>query len=234
MTGYVHSFQSLGASDGPGVRFVVFAAGCPLRCAFCHNPDTWDKNAGKQYTAEEIVEKAAKYRSYYGKNGGLTFSGGEPLMQAGFVAEVFKLCKRSGISTALDTSGCILNDDVLNALNFTDTVLLDYKMAENTAYKKYIGCEKSTVDSFLKVLNEKKISTWIRRVIICNVNDDEKSTKQLFRLEKKYSCITKTELLPFKKYCIEKYKELNIAFPFESMEETPKSVIEKLYETGRA
>ena len=227
--GYVHSFQSLGASDGPGVRFVAFLSGCPLRCGYCHNPDTWELSDGEATEAEEIVKKALRYRSYYRKDGGITVSGGEPLCQAEFVAEIFALAKEYGLTTALDTSGCILNDGVLKALSFCDTVILDYKMANSEDYKKYTLCDKEKVDAFLNILNEKQISTWIRRVIVKGINDDEKSTKQLFSLKEQYSCIKKIELLPFRKLCIEKYREKNIPFPFEEYPETPKSLIESLY-----
>ena len=229
MKGYIHSFQSLGASDGPGVRFVVFLTGCPLRCGYCHNPDTWEIKEGTLYDAEEIVKKALRYRAYYGKDGGITVSGGEPLCQAEFVTEIFKTAKEFGLNTALDTSGCIMSDEVLKLLDFCDTVILDCKMANTEDYKKYTLCDKEKVDAFLEILDKKQINTWIRRVIVTGINDDEKSTKQLFNLEKEYSCIKKTELLPFKKLCIEKYREKNIPFPFESYPETSKSVIESLY-----
>lgn len=234
MAGYVHSFQSLGASDGPGVRFVVFLSGCPLRCGYCHNPDTWSMNDGTLFEAEEVLKKALKYRSYFGKNGGITVSGGEPLEQAEFVHELFYLCKKGGISTALDTSGCMYNERVDKLLNYTDTVLLDYKMANAEDYKKYTGCVKEKVDYFLGILEKKQIPTWIRRVIVTSVNDDEKSTKQLFNLKRRYSCIEKIELLPFKKYCKEKYEQMDIPFPFDIYPETKRETIEKLYKTGAA
>ena len=108
LTGRIHSIQSLAASDGPGVRFAVFLQGCPLRCGCCHNPDTWNPDGGKSMTAEEIAEKATRYRTYFGKDGGVTVSGGEPLLQATFVKEIFSLCKEQGINTCLDTSGSLL------------------------------------------------------------------------------------------------------------------------------
>lgn len=232
MAGYVHSFQSLGAADGPGVRFVVFLCGCPLRCAYCHNPDTWEKSEGTLYCAEDIIKNALRYRSYFGKTGGITVSGGEPLMQAEFVREIFALAKQNGLTTALDTSGCLYNDVIDGLLDVTDTVLLDYKMANGEDYKRYTLCDKEKVDNFLEVLEKKKISTWIRRVIVTSVNDDKKSMEQLFALKNKYSCIQKIELLPFKKYCKEKYEERNIPFPFDIYPETSKETIEKLYKLG--
>ena len=127
MTGFIHSIQSLGTVDGPGVRFVLFMQGCPLRCGCCHTPDTWEMNRGTEYTPMEIVTKAIRYQSYFGKDGGVTVSGGEPLLQADFVREVFRLCHENGINTCLDTSGCIFNDGAKALLNVTDRVLLDIK-----------------------------------------------------------------------------------------------------------
>lgn len=233
MTGYVHSIQSLGASDGPGVRFVVFLSGCPLRCGFCHNPDTWDMNSGTVYSSEEIVKKALKYRAYYGKNGGVTVSGGEPLLQSEFVYEIFSLCRENGLSTALDTSGCILDESVEKVLKVTDTVLLDYKMANDEDYKKYTLLEKEKVDLFLEKLQEKGVNTWIRRVIVEGINDDEEGTRELFSLKEKYSCIEKIELLPFKKFCKEKYEKMGIEFPFDKFPATKKETIDKLYKLAK-
>ena len=128
--GKIHSFQSLGTIDGPGVRFVIFMQGCPLRCGCCHNPDTWAFEGGSHYTAREVMDKAKRYREYFGKDGGITVSGGEPLMQVEFVLELFKLCKIEGINTCLDTSGCLLNSQIIELLKFTDRVLLDVKYTD--------------------------------------------------------------------------------------------------------
>ena len=112
MKGYVHSIETFGSVDGPGIRYVVFMQGCPMRCLYCHNPDTWDRKGGQEVSAEEIFRKATRYRAYFGKDGGITVSGGEPLLQAAFVKELFTLCKKAGLHTALDTSGCIWNEEV--------------------------------------------------------------------------------------------------------------------------
>ena len=129
MNGFVHSFESLGTLDGPGVRCVVFLQGCPLRCIYCHNPDTWDKTKGVSFSAEEVVRRVSRYRSYFGETGGITVSGGEPLLQAEFVTEIFRLCRESGIHTVLDTSGHGANPlSLMPLLKETDLVLLDMKM----------------------------------------------------------------------------------------------------------
>lgn len=228
ITGRIHSFQSLGTADGPGVRTVVFMQGCPLRCACCHNPDTWDFNGGTEATADEIFNKIKRFKNYFGADGGVTISGGEPLMQPEFITELFKLCKNNGISTAIDTSGCILNDKIKELLKLTDTVLLDYKYVTDDGYKDYVGTEKSKVDEFLNYLNSQNIKTWIRQVIIKDLNNDEDSVLKLKDLKEKYACIEKIELLPFRKLCIEKYQKLNIEFPLAETDETTKVEIEEL------
>ena len=230
MTGKIHSFQSLGTADGPGVRAVVFMQGCPLRCACCHNPDTWDFNGGKEATPEEIFLKIKRLKNYFGESGGVTVSGGEPLMQPKFIKELFTLCKNDGITTAIDTSGCVLNDNIKEVLKLTDTVLLDYKYITNELYKTKVGCEKMKVDEFLEYLNSKNIDTWIRQVIIKDLNNNESSVSALKDLKEKYSCIKKIELLPFKKLCIEKYEKLKLQFPLEDTPETTKKEIEELSE----
>ncbi len=219
MNGRIHSFQSLGTVDGPGVRFVVFFQGCPLRCSCCHNPDTWDYNGGKEITANEIVLKAERFKEYFGKNGGITLSGGEPLVQADFAKEIFFLCKERGINTCLDTSGCLMNDSVKKLLELTDRVLLDVKYTNNEDYIKYVGCSIDKPLEFLEYLNFKKIPTTIRQVVIPTINDMEENFFKLEEIEKKYSCIDKIELLPFRKICQVKYDELNIKFPFEHIPE---------------
>jgi pyruvate formate lyase activating enzyme len=228
MTGKIHSFQSLGTADGPGVRAVVFMQGCPLRCACCHNPDTWSFDGGTEVSAEEIFAKIKRLKNYFGKTGGVTVSGGEPLMQPEFIKELFTLCKNDGITTAIDTSGCVLNDNIKEVLKLTDTVLLDYKFITNELYKTKVGCEKIKVDEFLEYLNSQNIDTWIRQVIIKDLNNTESSVKVLKELQEKFSCIKKIELLPFKKLCIEKYEKLNLQFPLEETPETTKQEIEDL------
>ena len=219
MTGAVHSIQSLGAVDGPGVRFVVFMQGCNLRCGCCHNPDTWEINSGVTYTAEDIVTKVKRYKEYFGKEGGITISGGEPLLQADFVREVFKLCHENGINTCLDTSGCILNSRIKSLLSETDRVLLDIKYTSDELYRKYVGCNLSAPLEFLEYLNEQGIKTTIRQVIIPTLNDDKENILRLRNITEKFSCIDKIELLPFHKICEGKYEKMNIDFPFAHISE---------------
>ncbi len=228
VVGQVHSIQSLGTVDGPGLRFVVFLQGCNLRCKCCHNPDTWEMQSEKTFTAQEIVEKASKYREYFGENGGITLSGGEPILQADFCYEVFKLCHENGINTCLDTSGSILNEGIKKMLAETDRVLLDIKYTNDADYIQNVGCGLEKPLEFLEHLNENKIPTTIRQVIIPTLNDNEENIEKLNEIVKKYSCIDKVELLPFKKICQTKYDSMKIEFPFGSMDTPTKETMNKL------
>lgn len=228
IVGQVHSIQSLGTVDGPGLRFVVFLQGCNLRCKCCHNPDTWNMNGEKQFTAEEIVEKAKKYKEYFGKKGGITLSGGEPILQADFACEVFRLCHENGINTCLDTSGSILNDNVKKLLSETDRVLLDIKYTNDADYLQNVGCSLEKPMEFLEYLNEQKIPTTIRQVIIPTINDNEENIEKLNEIVKQYPCIDKVELLPFKKICQTKYDSMKIEFPFGNMDTPTKETMNNL------
>ena len=154
MLGKIHSFQSLGTLDGPGIRFVVFTKGCNLRCSCCHNPDTWDTHDAKEYEPSEIIKKVVRYKEYFKSEGGITVSGGEPLLQPKFVKELFILAHKENINTCLDTSGSILNEDVKDLLKHVDHVLLDIKYTKNELYNKYVGCNLNDVLGFLKYLDE--------------------------------------------------------------------------------
>ncbi len=226
--GYVHSIQSLGTVDGPGVRFVVFFQGCPLRCGCCHNPDTWSVDGGTAYTAADIVSKAERYTSYFGKDGGITLSGGEPLLQADFAREIVTLCHQRGIHTCLDTSGCLLTDEVKALLTETDRVLLDYKYTDAQAYRDHVGCELADVQQFLDYLQEQEIPTTLRQVIIPTVNDTEENIRRLKAVADSHPCVDKVELLPFRKICQVKYDELKRHFPFGHLPEPTAEAMDKL------
>lgn len=226
--GYVNSIQTLGAVDGPGVRFIVFMQGCNLRCGCCHNPDTWEITEKNEYTAEALAEKCARYKEYFGKDGGITVSGGEPLLQTKFVKELFKECKKRGINTCIDTSGSILNDDVKSLLELTDTVLLDIKYTTDEDYKKYVGCSLEKPLLFLDYLSEKNIPTIIRQVIIPTLNDNSENVTALKSIVKAHKNIVKTELLPFKKLCSVKYDKLGLDFKFKNLPEPSINTVKQL------
>lgn len=227
MKGKIHSFQSLGTLDGPGVRFVTFLHGCNLRCGYCHNIDVC-KGEYTEYTPKEIMEKILRFREYFGKDGGVTLSGGEPLLQADFAAELYSLCKENNIHTALDTSGSIWNDNVKELLKLCDLVLLDIKMTNDTDYKKYIGCNIDTPLAFLDYLEENHIPCYIRHVITGGLNDTEDNIKALKKIISGKRCVEKVELLPFKKMCTQKYEAMGHEFPFASHKEPTEDVMDFL------
>ena len=228
MEGRIHSIQSLGTVDGPGVRFVAFLQGCNLRCSCCHNPDTWECKEGSLYTSREVVKMSTRYKEYFGEQGGITLSGGEPLLQAKFAHEVFVLCHNDGINTCLDTSGSILNDDVKALLEETDRVLLDVKYTDDECYKKYVGCSMDKVLEFLDYLNEKAIPTTLRQVIITGINDSEQNVLALKEIAYEHACVDKIELLPFRKICQVKYDKMGIDFPFKDIPEPSQETMQKL------
>lgn len=227
-TGYVHSIQTLGALDGPGLRFVVFFQGCNLRCGCCHNPDTWEVPGGTEYSADEIVKKAVRYKNYFGDKGGITISGGEPLLQPEFAMEIFEKCRQEKINTCLDTSGSILTDKVEEILKYTDRVLLDVKYHSDAFYREYVGCSIDEPLKFLSCLNEKNIPTTLRQVIIPGLNDSDENIAFLNQLTSSHPCVDSVELLPFKKICQVKYDSLGIKFKFADFPEPSKKLMETL------
>ena len=226
--GKIHSIQSLGALDGPGIRFTVFMQGCNLRCGCCHNPDTWEIGEGTEYTAEQIVAKAVRYREYFGTDGGITLTGGEPLLQAVFAKEVFRLCHAEGINTCLDTSGSIINGDVKELLAHTDRVLLDIKYTDDELYRKHVGCNMNKPLAFLQYLNRKNIHVTLRQVIIPTLNDNQENIFKLKSIARAHSCVDKTELLPFRKMCQMKYDKLEKVFPFANIPEPSEQAMRAL------
>lgn len=227
MKGYVHSIQSLGTVDGPGVRSVVFLSGCPLRCIYCHNPDTWTREESQLTDAASLAARLVRFYSFI-KNGGVTISGGEPLLQAEFVAEVTMLLQKEGLHVAIDTCGAPLTPAVERLIEVADLFLLDIKMTTEEDYKRYTGGSLAATMAFLNRLEEKQKDVWIRHVVVPGINDNEKDILRLADLTKGYSCIKKVELLPFKNLCLEKYKSLNIPFPLEGTPPMKMDQLEKL------
>jgi pyruvate formate lyase activating enzyme len=199
--------------------------GCPLRCKYCHNPDTW-LAGGTEYTAEEVAARAVKYRSYFGDKGGVTVSGGEPLIQSEFVAALFKMCRQAGIDTCLDTAGVHLGEKEKELLRFTDRVLLDVKYVSDEMYKTYVGCSIDKPLEFLAYLDRQNIDTTIRQVNIPTLNDSENDIFGLKNIAKRYSCVSKIEILPFRKICETKYESMNIPFPLAHL---PESTVRATY-----
>jgi len=221
----------MGAVDGPGLRYVIFMQGCPLRCVYCHNPDTWEQDTGDVFEAEEVVKKILRYRPYFEKNGGVTITGGEPLLQADFIAEVFQRLKEHGIHTALDTSGmgCTDRKKINKVLAYTDLVLCDVKFLSEADYQKHCKGSFQTVCSFLELLKEQQKPVWIRHVVVPGLTDAKEHIKKLDIFLKSFPSVEKVELLPFRKLCLEKYQTLGIPFPLENTPQMKGEAVRKLY-----
>ncbi len=212
MKGHVHSIQSLGTVDGPGVRTVVFTEGCPLRCAYCHNPDTWYRDPAHLREAEDVAEQVLRFYPYI-KNGGVTFSGGEPCVEAEFLCELSSLLKKKGLHIALDTSGAVDNPDVDKLLEYVDLVLLDIKMTDEASYGNYTGGSLDRTLAFLRKLERRGIPVTVRHVVVPGINDTEESITRLAEIASCFKNVISVELLPYKNLCLEKYEMLGIEFP---------------------
>jgi pyruvate formate lyase activating enzyme len=227
--GRIHSLESCGTVDGPGIRFVVFMQGCVLRCQFCHNPDTWDLKKGTEYTPEQLMKEIVKYKSYMNfSGGGVTFTGGEPLIQADFILEVCKLCKDENISVAIDTSGFIFNDTVKEILDYADIVLLDIKNYNPLVYKTVTGVELAPTLQFLEYLKEKNKKTWVRYVLVPNLTDNLDSIKELSSHLANYPNVSKIELLGFHKMGEFKWKELGYDYKLADTKEPSKELLQEV------
>lgn len=226
MKGYVHSTESCGTVDGPGLRFVVFMQGCPLRCKYCHNPDTWDMHTGPMMTVEEIMVAFNKKKDFY-KNGGITVTGGEPLMQIEFVTELFKQCKQQDIHTCLDTSGVTFikdNTEKMDALlKYTDLVMLDIKHIDAMQHKELTGVDNNNILAFANYLDQKNIPVWIRHVVVPTITQNEDYLYQLGKFLGTLHNIKALDVLPYHVMGKAKYQELNMVYPLEGIEPLDKS-----------
>lgn len=221
MKGKVAEIQTMGLLDGPGIRTVVFLQGCPLRCLYCHNPEMQDSmQKVKEYTPKQIVDILKRYKSYYKDNGGVTFSGGEPLMQRDFLLETLKLCKKEGINTCLDTSGFGFNYDEI--LDHTDLVILDIKAINPELYTKITKQKVEISLEFLKTCQKKNKKLWIRQVIVPRINDDEKHVLELKNFISKLKNVERVELLPYHSMAKGKYAKLGLSYPLGDTPEMDK------------
>ncbi len=215
MTGRIHSVQSLGAVDGPGLRYVVFMQGCPLRCAYCHNPDTWDFAEGTVQESADLVKKILRFQPYFKNTGGVTVTGGEPLMQADFVAELFETLQQQGIHTALDTSGAAPLQQAEKVLQHTNLVLADLKFPTEQGYQTHCKGSFEKTMQFLKKVKEMGIPLWIRHVVAPGLTDSDSSLTKIYEIATSFSNLEKIEWLPYKNLCIEKYQRMKIDFPMQ-------------------
>ncbi len=219
MTGKIHSFESFGTVDGPGVRFVVFFQGCPMRCLYCHNPDTWALDTGEEYTAEQIIEKIERNRPFY-TTGGITATGGEPMLQLDFLIELFELAKSKNINTCLDTSGVLFDrkntermKKIERLLAVCDLVMLDIKHIDNEDHKKLTGHGNENILDFARYLNEKNVKMRIRHVIVPKITYIDDELKRLGEFLKPFKNIEKIETLPYHTLGKVKYENLGIDYP---------------------
>lgn len=225
MIGYIHSIETFGTVDGPGVRFVVFLKGCPMRCIYCHNPDTWNMDNASIMTSEEILAKYAKNASFY-KNGGITVTGGEPLLQLDFVIDLFKKAKEKNIHTCLDTSGITFNEKDLSKyeqlIKVTDLVMLDIKHINNTKHKEITEKENDNILRFAKFLDQNNVNMYIRHVIVENYTTDEKDLFELGRFIGSLKNVKALDVLPFHNLGKVKYEKLGVPYKLKDMEDLSK------------
>lgn len=229
MIGYISKIETLGLLDGPGIRTIVFLSGCKLRCKYCHNPEMW-KQEGKEYTPQELANKLIKNKPYFKKNnGGVTFSGGEPLLQIEFLIETTKLLKKENIHVTIDTAGHGVGK-YKEILNLIDLIILDIKYAEKAGYKDLTSQSIKESEKFINELNKSNKPVWIRQVIIPNLTDNEEYLIKLKKYIKKINNIIKIEFLPFHHLGFSKYKELKIPNPYKDLKQMSIEKCEKLYQ----
>ncbi|MCD8300059.1 MAG: pyruvate formate lyase-activating protein [Clostridiales bacterium] len=224
--GIIHSIESMGLVDGPGIRTVVFMQGCRLRCQYCHNPDMWameDKTASR-FTPKELLEKLIRYKAYYGNDGGVTFSGGEPLMQDEFLKEILPMCQQEGINTCLDTAGCG-RWDYDEILDHTDLVLFDVKHYTPEGYRLVTGHSPAEADAFLEAAQRHGTPLWVRHVVVPGLTDSEEHLKGLEKYLQGIANIKRVELLPYHVLGVPKYETMGIDYPLKGVEPvTPESL----------
>ncbi len=226
MEGKIHSFESFGTVDGPGIRFVIFFKGCPLRCLYCHNPDTWTFENSKTYSEDEIIKEALKYKGYWGEKGGVTITGGEPTLQLDFLISLLKKFKEYNVHTAVDTCGYLFNennkDKYLELIKYTDLFLLDIKHINNEEHIKLTSKENKSILNFAKFLSDNNKSMWIRHVLVPTITDNDSYLYQLKEFIESLKTVEKVEVLPYHTLGVNKYKMLNIKYPLEGINSPSK------------
>ena len=228
MNGYVHSTESFGTVDGPGVRFVIFLQGCPMRCKYCHNPDTWKMNSGALRSAQSLLAEYERNKAFY-KNGGITVTGGEALMQIDFLLELFTLAKEKGIHTCLDTSGVTYrpgeseyNRKLNQLMKVTDLVMLDIKHIDPEGHKDLTGHDNAGILDFARYLDEKQVPVWIRHVIVPGITDDPALLTRLGAFLGTLSNVKALDVLPYHIMGVRKYEELDMDYPLKGLEPATK------------
>ncbi len=228
MKGRIHSIETLGLNDGPGIRFVVFFQGCKLRCAYCHNPDTWNLNEGKEITPEELLKKALRFKPYFEKSGGgITCSGGDPLLQPKFLIKFLKLCKEHGLHTAIDTAGFGLGN-YEEILKYTDLAILDVKHVNRKGYKELVKGDINEFKKFAEDLKKSNVNLWIRHVVVPGITDGENHMNQLQNLISEFDNVEKVELLPYHTLGVNKYETMGIPYRLQGIKPMCREKIKKM------
>ena len=224
----VHSIESFGTVDGPGIRFVLFLQGCHLQCKYCHNRDTWDINGGEYKSVDEIVEKINRYKNYIIPSGGVTVTGGEPLIQASFVLELFKKLKENGIHTCVDTSGMFaLTDGIKEVLKYTDLVLLDIKHIDDEKCKELVGVSNKKELEFARYLSDNNIKMWIRQVLVPGYTDDRQDLLKLKNFLSTLKTVEKIQILPYHNMGKYKWEKLGLEYPLEGVREASQEDVDR-------
>lgn len=224
LKGYIHSLESFGSVDGPGIRYLIFMSGCAMRCQFCHNPDTWNMQSGMLYTSDELLKQAIKYRSYWGSKGGITVSGGEPLLQIDFLTELFRKAKDLGIHTTLDTSGNPFTREepfmgkFQDLMKYTDLILLDIKQIDEEQHRILTGCSNQNILDMAGYLSDIQKPVWIRHVLVPGGSDKDEYLKELDAFIRTLDNVEKVEVLPYHTLGTFKWKELGLEYPLEGVE----------------
>lgn len=222
--GYVHSLESFGSVDGPGVRYLIFLSGCSMRCQFCHNPDTWEMNAGCAYTADGLLKKALRFREYWGTEGGITVSGGEPLLQIEFLTELFQKAKVKGVHTAIDTSGSPFSrkepffGKFQELMKYTDLLLLDVKQMDEEKHRVLTGRTNQNILDLARYLSEIKKPVWIRHALVPGRSDFDGDLQKLHAFIQTLHNVERVEVLPYHTLGAYKWKELGYEYPLEGVE----------------
>lgn len=227
LKGRIHSVETMGLVDGPGIRTVLFFQGCYLRCQFCHNPDTWELQSGKEMDVAQIIALLKRYRPYYGTTGGVTCSGGEPLLQTEFLTELFKACKQENISTCLDTAG-YGNGGYKKLLKYTDLVIFDVKHYTKEGYRALTGGDIAKPDAFLQAVADSGTPLWIRHVVVPNLTDSPTHIKKLGQYISSIPNVQKAELLPYHTLGVHKYMHMGISCPLQDIAPMDKEETQKL------